>query len=80
LIALAAARAARLRPQHAEAGRGHASGDPIKILRIAATRRQQNHHGSAALGDHLDAHIIMGDDLPAALGVRRDGAERSQTD
>ena len=72
----AAAGAARLRPQHAKAGFGDPGGNDIEILRRAAARGKQNHQRPAAFSDHLDPHVIIGDDFRRALGPRGRGAEQ----
>ena len=75
----APARAARLRPQHAEAGLGEARSDVIEIVRITAARRKENDQRSAAFGYHFDAHIVVSDDPPRALGLCPRRGQRDQT-
>jgi len=64
----AAARAARLRAQHAISGLRDPGGDLVVILRIAAARRQEDDERPRALGDYFDARVARGDDFARALG------------
>ncbi len=49
---------ARLRPQYPVAGVREALGNRIEIGRAAAERRQEDDERTAALRQHLEAHIV----------------------
>ena len=70
---------ARLRPQHVEAGAGNRCGQVVKIQGIATARGQENDRRPAAFGNHFDAYLVIGDNLPDALCLRRRRAQRNQT-
>ena len=74
----AAPGAARLRPQHAKARFGQSRGDLVEIFRAAAAPRQQNDQWPGTFRDHGDAHVIIGDNVPRALGLRRRRAQCDQ--
>src|SRR5262249_12506321 len=58
----AAPDAARLWPEHAEAGGRKARGDRVEIFGTAAERRQQDHQRSVALREDLDLRIAAADE------------------
>ena len=70
---------AGLRPQHVETGAGNRCGQVVKIQGIATARGQENDRRPAAFGNHFDAYLVIGDNLPDALCLRRRRAQRNQT-
>ena len=70
---------AGLRPQHVETGAGNRSSKIVKIQGIATARGQENDRRPAAFGNHFDAYIVIGDNLPDTLCLRRRRAQRNQT-